>query len=73
MPLIHFWVVEVHHPECVFRQFRMKQDILVDVDTSIELHKITLQGKHYQDWVEVHAPHIAKWVAHATIADALIN
>ena len=48
----------------------MKQGILVDVDTSIELHKINLQGKHSQDWAKVYAPHIAKWAAHATIADA---
>ncbi|XP_065635837.1 serine/threonine-protein phosphatase 7 long form homolog [Quercus suber] len=27
MPLIHFWVVEGHHPERVLRQFRMKQGI----------------------------------------------
>ena len=70
MPLIHFWVVEGHHPERVLRQFGMKQGIPVDVDTSIELHKITLQGKHHEDWAEVHAPHIAKWAADATIADA---
>ncbi|XP_050245267.1 serine/threonine-protein phosphatase 7 long form homolog [Quercus robur] len=70
VPLIHFWVVEGHHPERVLRQFGMKQGIPVDVDTSIELHKITLQGKHHQDWVEVYAPHIAKWVAHDIIADA---
>ncbi|XP_050283517.1 uncharacterized protein LOC126723767 [Quercus robur] len=48
----------------------MKQGIPKDVDTSIELHKITLQGKHHEDWAQVHAPHIAKWAAHATIADA---
>ncbi|XP_030939448.1 uncharacterized protein LOC115964231 [Quercus lobata] len=70
MPLVHFWVVEGHHPKRVLRQFGMKQGIPVDVDTSIELHKITLQGKHHQDWAKVHALHIAKWAAHATIADA---
>ncbi|XP_030924549.1 uncharacterized protein LOC115951506 [Quercus lobata] len=70
VPLIHFWVVVGHHPERVLRQFGMKQGIPVDVDTSIELHKITLQGKHHQDWAEEHASHIAKWAAHATIADA---
>ncbi|KAK7860799.1 serine/threonine-protein phosphatase 7 long form like protein [Quercus suber] len=45
VPLIHFWVVEDHHPKHVLRQFRMKQGIPVNVDTSTELHKITLQGK----------------------------
>ncbi|XP_050246951.1 protein MAINTENANCE OF MERISTEMS-like isoform X2 [Quercus robur] len=70
VPLIHFWVVEGHHPERVLRQFGMKQGIPDDVDTSIELHKITLQGKHEKDWARIHAPHIAKWAAHARIADA---
>ena len=59
MPLIHFWVVEGHHPERVLRQFGMKQGIPVDVDTSTELHKITLQGKQHQNWAQVHALHIA--------------
>ncbi|KAK9998528.1 hypothetical protein SO802_018131 [Lithocarpus litseifolius] len=45
MPLIHFWVVEGHHPERVLRQFGMMQGIPDGVDTSIELHKITFQGK----------------------------
>ena len=70
MPLIHFWVVEGHHPKRVLWQFGMKQGILVDVDTSTELHKITLQGKQHKNWAEVHAPHIAKWATHVTIADA---
>ena len=43
--LIHFWVVEGHHPKHVLQQFRMEQGIPVDVDTSTELHKTTLQGK----------------------------
>ncbi|KAK9988185.1 hypothetical protein SO802_028424 [Lithocarpus litseifolius] len=42
VPLIHFWVVEGHHPERVLRQFGMKQGRPETVDTSIELHKITL-------------------------------
>ena len=42
MPLILFWVVEGHHPERVLQQFEMKQDMLIDVNTSLELHKITL-------------------------------
>ena len=70
MPLIHFWVVEDHHPERVLQQFGMKQGIPVDVNTSIELHKITFQGKQHQNWAQVHQLHIAKWAAHAEIADA---
>ena len=49
MPLIHFWVVEGYRPERVLRQLGMKQGIPVDVDTSTELHKITLQGKQHQN------------------------
>uniref|UniRef100_A0A7N2N525 Uncharacterized protein n=1 Tax=Quercus lobata TaxID=97700 RepID=A0A7N2N525_QUELO len=50
-------------------QFGMKQGIPVDVDTSTELHKITLQGKLDRKWVEVHATHILSWDAHAATAD----
>ncbi|KAK9992258.1 hypothetical protein SO802_027243 [Lithocarpus litseifolius] len=70
VPLIHFWVVEGHHPERVLRQFGMKQGIPGDIDTSIELHKITLQGKQDKNWAEEHAAPIARWAAHAIIADA---
>ena len=70
MPLLHFWVVEDHHPERVLRQFGMKQGIPIDVDTSPELHKLTLQGKQHQNWVQLHQLHIDKWAAHAEIADA---
>ena len=45
VPLIYFLVVKGHDPKHVLRQFGMKQGIPVDVDTSTELHKITLQGK----------------------------
>ena len=70
IPLIHFWVVEGHHPERVLRQFRMKEGIPVDVDTSTEIHKITLQGKLDRNLAEVHATHITRWDAHTAIADA---
>ena len=55
MPLIHFWVVEDHHPERVLQQFGMKQGIPVE---------------QHQNWAQVHQLHIAKWAAHAEIADA---
>ncbi|KAK9992927.1 hypothetical protein SO802_022630 [Lithocarpus litseifolius] len=70
VPLIHFWVVEGHHPERVLRQFGMMQGIPDNIDTSLELHKITLQGKHDKNWVEEHAGPIAEWAAHARIAEA---
>ena len=69
MPLMHFWVVEGHHPERVLQQFGMKQSIPVNVNTSLQLHKITLKGKQDKNWAVEHATHIAKWAA-PTIVDA---
>ncbi|XP_075666863.1 serine/threonine-protein phosphatase 7 long form homolog isoform X1 [Castanea sativa] len=48
----------------------MKQGVPNNVDTSTELHKITLQGKQEKNWVQEHATHIARWAAHATIAES---
>ena len=69
MPLLHFLVIEGHYPECVFRQFGMKLGVLVNVNTSIDLHNITLQGKNEKDWFVKHVFHIAKWAAHAKVVD----
>ena len=71
MPLIYFWIVEDHHPERVFHQFGMKQAPPDIVDTSVDLHKISLQGKLDKDWVQEHAVYIDRW-AHREehIADA---
>ena len=69
MPLLHFWVVEGHHPERVLRQFGMKQGVLVNVNTSTDLHNITLQGKNDKDWFVKHVFHNAKWAAHAKVVD----
>ena len=72
MPLLHFLVIRGHHPERVLRQFGMKQGVLVNVNTSTDLHNITLQGKHDKDWAVEHASHIAKWAAHTKVVDVLI-
>ena len=71
MPLIYFWIVEDHHPERVFHQFRMKQVPPDFVDTFVHLHKISLQGKLDKDRVQEHAVYINRW-AHREehIADA---
>ena len=61
MPLIYFWIVEGHHPERVFRQFGMKQSVSLVVDTSTDLHKISLQGKWEKDWEVEHHLHIQQW------------
>ncbi|KAK7823317.1 serine/threonine-protein phosphatase 7 long form like protein [Quercus suber] len=61
VPLIYFWIVEDHHPERVFRQFGMKQAPPGLVDTSVELHRISLQCKLETDWVQQHAIYIDRW------------
>ncbi|KAK7855588.1 serine/threonine-protein phosphatase 7 long form like protein [Quercus suber] len=61
VPLIYFWIVEGHHPERVFRQFGMKQAPPTIVDTSVALHKISLQGKLDRDFQQEHAIHIDRW------------
>ena len=61
MSLIYFWIVEDHHPERVFRQFEMKQTPSDIVDTSVDLHKISFQGKLERDWVQKHAIYIDQW------------
>ena len=73
MPLIYFWIVEDHHPERVFRQFGMKQAPPDIVDTSVDLHRISLQGKLDRYWVQEHAIYIDRW-AHREehLADAPI-
>ena len=61
MPLIYFWIVEGHHPEWVFCHFGMKQPIPLVVNTSTDLHKISLQGKWEKDWEAEHDVYIQQW------------
>ena len=61
VPLIYFWIVEGHHPERVFRQFGKKQLVPLVVNTSTDLHKISLQGKWEKDQEAEHGVHIQQW------------
>ena len=61
VPLIYFWTVEGHHPKWVFRQFGMKQLVPLVVNTSTDLHKISLQGKWEKDWEAKHDVYIQQW------------
>ena len=61
MPLIYFWIVEDHHPKHVFHQFGMKKTPPDIVDTSVDLHRISLQGKLDKDWVQERAVYIDRW------------
>ena len=72
MPLVYFWIVEDHHPECLFHQFGMKQAPPDLVDMSVDLHRISLQGKLERDWVQEHAIYIDRWAHRGELlADAL--
>ena len=59
--LIYFWILEGHHPERVFRQFRMKQPVPLVVNTSTNLHKISHQGKWEKDQEAEHDVYIQQW------------
>ena len=61
MPLIYFWIVEEHHPERVFCQFGMKQAPPDLVDMSVDLHRISLQGKIKRNWEQEQAVYIQRW------------
>ena len=61
VPLIYFWIVEGHYPKQVFHQFGMKQPVPLVMDTSTDLHKISLQGKWDRDWVAEHVAYIQQW------------
>ena len=50
VPLIYFWIAKEHHLECVFHQFGMKQVPPGLVDMSVDLHRISLQGKLERNW-----------------------
>ena len=61
MSLIYFWIVEEHHPKCVFCQFGMKQAPPDLMDTSIDLHRISLQVKLERNWEQEHAVYFDRW------------
>ncbi|KAK9991132.1 hypothetical protein SO802_026117 [Lithocarpus litseifolius] len=53
--------VEEHHPELVFCQFGMKQVPSELMDMSVDLHRISLQGKLERTWPQKHAGYIERW------------
>ena len=58
VPLICFWLVEFHLPNCVLRQFGLKQEQPEDADTNHNLHKIDGRGKVDKNWRVEHAVHV---------------
>lgn len=63
-PLICIFIVEPHQPNRVLKQFGMLQTIPDHPQDSSELHKLTLQGKVYINWVQKHQPSINLWNSH---------
>ncbi|KAK4389663.1 hypothetical protein Sango_2303300 [Sesamum angolense] len=52
----------MHHPERVFRQFGMVQDIPPNpLISERRLHTIDRRGRHGEDWATFHRDYIVKW------------
>ena len=64
VPLICFWLVKFHLPNCVLQQFGLKQEQPEDADTNRDLHKIDARGKVDKNWRVEHEVHIQKWNNH---------
>ena len=61
VPLICFQVIEWHQPDRVFRQFGIKQPIPQSHSKPLNIHGITLKGKHDENWGQLFAPMIQQW------------
>ncbi|KAL0367143.1 UNVERIFIED_CONTAM: hypothetical protein Sradi_3604400 [Sesamum radiatum] len=61
-PLIFYAIVEIHHPERVFRQFGMRQ-IFPEMPDSrdMTLHQISHKAHTSTDWGVQHILHISRW------------
>ncbi|KAL0378999.1 UNVERIFIED_CONTAM: Serine/threonine-protein phosphatase 7 long form [Sesamum radiatum] len=61
-PLIHYAIVEIHHPERVLRQFGMVQDIPPNLLISERrLHTLDRRGHHEQDRASYHWDYVVQW------------
>ncbi|KAL5183962.1 Serine/threonine-protein phosphatase 7 long form [Glycine soja] len=61
VPLICFQVIEWHQPDRVLRQFGMQQPIPESPSQPLNIHGITLKGKHDKNWGQLFAPMIHQW------------
>ncbi|KAL5166317.1 Serine/threonine-protein phosphatase 7 long form [Glycine soja] len=61
VPLICFQVIEWHQPDRVLRQFGMQQPIPESPSQPLNIHGITLKGKHDENWGQLFAPMIDQW------------
>ena len=58
VPLICFQVIEWNQPDRVLRQFRMQQPIPGCPLQPLNIHDITLEGKHDENWGQLFGPMI---------------
>ncbi|KAH1265081.1 Serine/threonine-protein phosphatase 7 long form [Glycine max] len=61
VPLICFQVIEWHQPDRVLRQFGMQEPIPESPSQPLNIHGITLKGKHDENWGQLFAPMIHQW------------
>ncbi|KAL7174085.1 hypothetical protein ACSBR2_033357 [Camellia fascicularis] len=61
LPWIYFFIVEMHHPDRVHRQFGFWQTIPHDCDTVTALHDLDLRRTKTKDWVKHHKEWIQLW------------
>ncbi|KAL5185146.1 Serine/threonine-protein phosphatase 7 long form [Glycine soja] len=54
-------VIEWHQPDRVLRQFGMQQPIPESPSQPLNIHGITLKGKHDENWGQLFAPMIDQW------------
>ncbi|KAH1260888.1 Protein MAIN-LIKE 1 [Glycine max] len=61
VPLICFHIVEWHQPDRVLRQFGMQQPIPECPSQPLNIHGLTLKGKHDENWFQLLASMISQW------------
>ncbi|KAH1214143.1 Serine/threonine-protein phosphatase 7 long form [Glycine max] len=61
VPLIYFQVIEWHQPDRVLRQFGMQQPVPESPSQPLNIHGITLKGKHDENLGQLFAPMIQQW------------
>ncbi|KAL8104231.1 hypothetical protein AgCh_028454 [Apium graveolens] len=74
-PLIYIFIVELHYPDRVARQFGLVQTILVDVVYSEAEHSTNLRGNDKIRWIQKHAASRSIWahrLDHLFVGDAIV-
>ncbi|KAL5158850.1 Serine/threonine-protein phosphatase 7 long form [Glycine soja] len=61
VPLICFQVIQWHQPDRVLRQFGMQQSVPESPSQPLNIHGITLKGKHDENWGQLFSPMIHQW------------